>query len=873
MESGIVRPVAIETEMQNSYLDYAMSVIVARALPDVRDGLKPSQRRVLVAMHDLNLAPNRGHIKCAKICGDTSGNYHPHGEAIVYPTLVRMAQPFNMRYPLVDGQGNFGSIDNDPPAAMRYTEARLTAIALEMLADIDKETVDWQPNYDGRMQEPVVLPGRFPNLICNGSAGIAVGMATSIPPHNLTEVVDALTAIIDNPEVTIEDLMKIIPGPDFPTGGILIGREDVRSAYTTGHGRVIIRAKATIEEPRSGRFQVVVTELPFQVNKATLQERIAELVRDKKIDGISDMRDESDRQGMRLVVEVKRDAKPQTVLAQLYKHTALQSAYSMNMLALVDGEPRVLNLKRMLTLFLEHRQEALTRRTRYELRKAQERAHVLEGLKIALDHLDAVIRAIRQSESASKAMETLMARWRLTEIQARAILDMQLRRLAALERQEILDELAELLKTINYLEDLLANPPKILLLAREELQDLKKKFGDARRSRISLEDNPEITLEDLIANDETLVTVSHRGYVKRLPPDTYRAQRRGGRGIRGMVLRDEDAPRHMVVAKAHDNILFFTDKGRVFQLKAHQIPEADRTAKGTPIINVMNIDTKETVTAVITTAEFSGNNFLAMATKYGEIKKVKIEEFASVRSNGLIAMDLEAGDELGWVHHLKSGDEVILVTHKGMSARFKEVNVPSRSRGAGGVRSIKLGKDDYVCAMDVVIPNGQLLIMTERGMAKRTAMRQFPIHNRGVGGVIAVKITDKTGPVFTARSVTGEEEVMVMSSAGTVLRTPVSSVSVQGRPATGVAFMNLRTTEKISAVALLNGQGDDYLDESPDDGQDSTSGGKRPRRASTKAEAPKKGRATARKVEPPHTNGTTRNGRAKPPTSNGKVDK
>src|SRR5579871_1184377 len=460
MESGIIRPVSIEEEMRSSYLDYAMSVIVARALPDVRDGLKPSQRRVLVAMDDLNLAPNRAHRKCAKICGDTSGNYHPHGEAVIYPTLVRMAQEFNMRYPLVDGQGNFGSIDNDPPAAMRYTEARLTPIALEMLADIDRDTVDYVPNYDGTRQEPVVLPGRFPNLICNGSAGIAVGMATSIPPHNLSEVVDALVALIDNPDVTVEDLMRIIPGPDFPTGGILIGREDIRSAYATGHGRVVVRAKATIEEPRSGRWQIVVSELPYQVNKSTLQERIAELVHDHKIDGISDMRDESDRQGMRLVIEIKREAKPQTVLAQLYKHTALQTAIGMNMLALVDGEPRVLNLKRMLALFLDHRQLALTRRSRFELRKAQERAHVLEGLKIALDHLDAVIRTIRQAESAQKALTALMERYKLTEIQGRAILDMQLRRLAALERQEILDELAELLKTITYLEDLLANPRK-----------------------------------------------------------------------------------------------------------------------------------------------------------------------------------------------------------------------------------------------------------------------------------------------------------------------------------------------------------------------------------------------------------------------------
>lgn len=806
MEAGNIRPVKIEEEMRSSYLDYAMSVIVARALPDVRDGLKPSQRRVLVAMHDLNLAPNRGRMKSAKICGDTSGNYHPHGEGVVYPTLVRMAQDFNMRYPLVDGQGNFGSVDNDPPAAMRYTEARLSPIALEMLADIDRDTVDWQPNYDGRLREPVVLPSRFPNLLCNGSAGIAVGMATSIPPHNLSEIVDALVLLIDNPEATVEDLIRVVPGPDFPTGGILMGKEDIRTAYATGHGRVIIRSRATIEEPRAGRWQILVTELPYQVNKAALQERIAELVRDRKIDGIADMRDESDRQGMRLVIEVKREAKPQAVLAQLYKHTALQSAYGMNMLALVEGEPRVLNLKRFLALFLDHRHTVLTRRTRFDLNRAQARAHILEGLKIALDHLDAVIRSIRQSESAERAMQALMTRYRLSETQAKAILDMQLRRLARLERQEVLDELAELLKTINYLEDLLANPRKIMMLVRDELLELKKKFGDARRSHISAEDNIEISIEDLIPNLETLVTLSHRGYVKRLPPDTYRPQRRGGRGIRGMLLRDEDAPRHMVVAKAHDNILFFTDRGRVFQLKAHALPETDRNAKGTPIINYINIEARETVTAVIPAAGFSDDGYLAMATKMGEIKKVAVGEFTSVRSSGLIAMDLEPGDELGWVAYVAHGAEVVVVTEGGQGVRFREAGIPARSRAAGGVRAIRLRAGDRVCAMDVVVPQGYVFVVTAGGYAKRTPLTQFPPHNRGGSGVIAQKVTDKTGPVVTVRVVSGREEAMVISTSGDVLRTSLESISVQGRPATGVALMSPRPGSTIACVALINGE-------------------------------------------------------------------
>src|SRR6266536_1895818 len=637
MEIGIVKQITVEEEMRNSYLDYAMSVIVSRALPDVRDGLKPSQRRILVAMHDLNLAPGRPYRKCAKIAGDTSGNYHPHGEAVIYPTLVRLAQTFNMRYPLVDGQGNFGSVDGDPPAAMRYTESRMTALATEMLADIDKDTVDWQPNYDGTRNEPTVLPGRFPNLICNGSAGIAVGMATNIPPHNLNEVVSACLLLIDNPDATVDDLCKHVSGPDFPTGGILITKEkdsktgqiidNVKTAYATGHGRVLIRARATIEERRAGFFQIVVTELPYQVNKATLQEKIAELVREKRLDGISDMRDESDRQGMRLVIELKREASGRTVLNQLYKYTAMQTAFGFNMLALViekdeegnalSPQPRVLNLKRMLQHFLDYRHEVLTRRTKFELEKARARAHILEGLKIALDNLDAVIRTIRESASAEAALVTLQERFSLSEIQARAILDMQLRRLAALERQQIIDEYEEIQKTIAYLEDLLANPRKILLLVRDDLLELKKKYGDARRTEVASIIGGELSEEELVPNDEVLVTISGRGYVKRLRSDTYRVQKRGGVGIRGQVLREEDALRHMVVAHARDNILFFTNRGKVYQTKAYQIPEFERTAKGIPLINVIDLDPKEMVTALTAAMGFEYNKFLVMATGMG----------------------------------------------------------------------------------------------------------------------------------------------------------------------------------------------------------------------------------------------------------------
>ena len=809
--------------MRSSYLDYAMSVITARALPDVRDGLKPAQRRILVAMNDLNLAPNRGYRKCAKIAGDTSGNYHPHGEAVVYPTLVRLAQPFNMRYPLVDGQGNFGSVDGDPPAAMRYTEARLTPLAMEMLADIDMNTVDMIANYDGTRDEPLVLPGRFPNLICNGSAGIAVGMATNIPPHNLGEVVDALHHLIEHPDATIDDLMQFIKGPDFPTGGLVMGFEkdreglvinNLKHAYATGRGRILVRAKVEFEETAHGRTELIVNELPYQVNKAVLQERIAELVREKKIDGIAAMNDYSDRRGMRLVIEIKRDANPHTVLNHLYKHTAMQQAFGFNMLALVDGQPQLLPLKRLLVEFLDYRQEVLTRRTQFELDKARARAHILEGLVIALDHLDAVIQTIRQADSREAARPQLMANFGLSEIQARAILEMQLGQLANLERQRILEEYEEIKKRVAYLEDLLANPRKITYLVRDELADLKKKFGDTRRSEIVSDFAGEITDEDLVANEKVLITISGRGYVKRMPANTYKVQRRGGRGIIGQVLREEDALRHMIAANARDNILFFSDKGKVYQLKAWQVPSYDRTARGTPLINVINIESGENITSILPAPDFENSDFLIFATRSGEVKKSPLNDFSQVRSNGLRAMSLEEDDELLDVKHCRAGDHIILVTERGQSARFTVDVLRTASRVSGGVRGIRMAAGDQLASMDVVEPDAQLLIVTRGGYGKRTPLAAYPAKGRGIGGVRAIRITSKTGAVAAARVVHGDEELMMISAGGIVIRTPLETMREHaGRMTSGVIMMNLREGDRLAAIAILepssNGNGDD----------------------------------------------------------------
>ena len=810
---GNIRPILVEDEMRASYLDYAMSVITNRALPDVRDGLKPAQRRILVAMNDLNLAPNRGYRKCAKIAGDTSGNYHPHGEAVVYPTLVRMAQSFNMRYPLVDGQGNFGSVDGDPPAAMRYTESRLTALAMEMLADLEMDTVNMVPNYDGTRDEPVVLPGRFPNLLCNGSTGIAVGMATNMPPHNLGEVVDALHHLIDNPEANIDDLLRFIKGPDFPTGGQVMSYEkdregllinNIKHAYATGRGRVLVRARTEFEETPNGRTQIIVTELPYQVNKAVLQERIAELVREKKLDGIAAMQDESDRHGMRLVMEIKRDANPHTVLNQLYKHTAMQQTFGYNMLALVNGQPQLLPLKRLLHEFLEYRQVVVTRRTQFELNKARARAHILEGLVIALDNLDAVIKTIREAASRDAARPTLMQSFSLTEIQARAILEMQLGQLANLERQRIVDEYEEIKRKVAYLEDLLANPPKITAIVREELAELKRKFGDPRRTEIVSDFSGEITDEDLIENEQVLITISGRGYIKRMPANTYRVQRRGGRGIIGQVLVEEDALRHMVAANARDNILFFTSNGKAFQLRAWQVPRYDRTARGTPLINVIDIEPDEKVTAILAAPDFENSDFLIFATRAGEVKKTALKHFATVRKNGLRAMNLEEGDELLDVKHCRADDEVILVTERGQSARFRVEVLREASRVSGGVRGIRLTRSDHLASMDVVIPEAQLLVVTGNGFGKRTPLSAFATKGRGIGGVRAIKTSDKTGPVTAARVVHGYEELMMISANGIVIRTAIDTISERaGRSTSGVILMRVGQGDEVAAIAVL----------------------------------------------------------------------
>src|SRR5579859_2931184 len=820
---GNIRDILVQDEMRESYLEYAMSVITARALPDVRDGLKPAQRRILVAMNDLNLAPNRGYRKCAKIAGDTSGNYHPHGEAVVYPTLVRLAQPFNMRYTLVDGQGNFGSVDGDPPAAMRYTEARLTPLAMEMLADLEMDTVDMIPNYDGTRDEPTVLPGRFPNLLCNGASGIAVGMATNMPPHNLGEVVDALHYLIENPEADFEDLLQFIKGPDFPTGGLVMGfdkdREglvvnNIKHAYATGRGRILIRARVEFEETAHGRTQILVTELPYQVNKSVLQERIAELVRDKKIDGIAAMQDESDRKGMRLVIEVKRDANPHTVLNHLYKHTGMQQAFSYNMLALVDGQPQLLPLKRLLIEFLDYRQRVLTRRTEFELARARQRAHILEGLVLALDNLDAVIRTIREAASREASRPILMASFGFSEAQARAILEMQLGQLANLERQRIVDEYEEIKKRVAYLEDLLANPIKITHLVRDELTELKRKFGDPRRTEIVTDFAGEISDEDLIDNEKVLITISGRGYVKRMPANTYRVQRRGGRGIIGQVLREEDALQHIIAANARDSILFFSDKGKVYRLRAWQVPSYDRTARGTPVINVVNIESGEKVTAILAAPDFENSDFLIFATRRGEVKKSALKDFAQVRSNGLRAMDLEEGDELLDVKHCRAAEEVILVTEQGRSARFSVDTLREAGRTSGGVRGIRLAADDSLASMDVVVADAQLLVVTRSGYGKRTPMSAYPVKGRGIGGVRAIKTTSKTGPVAAARVVKGYEELMMISAGGMVVRTAIETISERsGRLTSGVKLMNVRDGDRLAAIAILepstNGGGDE----------------------------------------------------------------
>ncbi len=800
-----VRPINIEEEMKNSYLDYAMSVIVSRALPDVRDGLKPVQRRILYAMNDMGIRHNTAFKKSARIVGEVLGKYHPHGDVAVYDAMVRMAQPFSLRYMLIDGQGNFGSIDNDPAAAMRYTEARLSEIAGEMMVDIEKETVDFVPNFDGSLGEPSVLPSKVANLLLNGSAGIAVGMATNIPPHNLSEVCDGLICLIDNPAATVEDLNNIIKGPDFPTAGIIMGTEGIKSAYATGHGHIMVRGRYEIEEiARGTREQIVITELPFQTNKAALVERIADLVKEKRLEGIAEIRDESDRKGIRLVIELKKDTQHQKVLNNLYKHTSLQSSFAANMLALVDGQPRIISLKEALQYYIDFRKVVIERRSRFELAKARARAHILEGLKKALDYLDEVIKTIRSAESAEAARTNLMKNFDLSQEQSQAILDMQLRRLAALERQKILDEYAEVLRTISYLEDLLANPRKILFLIKEEVQEMKKKYGDPRRTEIRMEEAEILKDEDLIPHQKIAITISNKGYIKRVAVDLYRSQRRGGKGIIGHVIREADGVRHLVVADTHDDVLFFTNRGKVYRLKGYEIAsDSSRTSKGISLTNLIQIDLKEQVTAVVPVANFEANLFMLLATSRGEVKKTPLQNFASVRSNGIIAMDLEAGDELVAARLAGDEDEVIIVNENGRAIRFNVGTLRTASRTSGGVRAMRLIPGDLVAGMDLVIPDSYLLVLTENGFGKMSPMRLYPLHRRGGSGIGTLRVKPDSGKIVAARVVNVNQELFIMSAEGIVIRTPAKDVPIKNRNTLGVHVMRLDAGDKVVSVATL----------------------------------------------------------------------
>jgi DNA gyrase subunit A len=808
MVLGATREVNIEEELKSSYLDYAMSVIISRALPDVRDGLKPVQRRILFSMQDMGIFHNTAYKKSARIVGDVLGKYHPHGDSSVYDAMVRMAQDFSMRYPLIDGQGNFGSVDNDPPAAMRYTEARLSAIAEQMLVDIDKDTVDFVPNFDDSLKEPSVLPALLPNLLLNGSSGIAVGMATNIPPHNLGEICDAVAYLIDNPEATVDEIMQHVQGPDFPTAGIILGKDGIRSAYATGRGKVVVRARVHVSDIPNGmgRRQIVVTEIPYQTNKAALVERIATLVKDKKITGISEVRDESDRQGMRIVIELKREAQPPQVLNQLYKYTAMQASFHVNMLALVDGQPRVVSLKEALEYYIDFRQEVITRRTKHDLGIAKARAHILEGLKIALDHIDAVIKTIRESETAEIARKNLMSRFSLSEKQAQAILEMQLRRLANLERNKILEEYAQVLKTIAYLEDLLANKKKILFLVKEEIGQLKAKYGDARRTEISEQSVMDFAIEE-VPHERVVVTLSGRGFIKRIPVATYRSQHRRGKGVRGMGIREADAVKFLCVTDTHDTLFFFTNKGKVFSLKCHEIPaDASRTAKGLAIVNLFPITEGERVTAIVSVEEFKPDSFLLMATEMGEIKKTSLEFFDAIRSSGIIAMNLEEGDELVAADLATDRDDVVLISEDGQSIRFPVKSLRSSSRTSGGVRGIRLDKGDKLVSLSVVIPGAYLLVVTMNGYGKLTAIENYKTQSRGGVGIKTLKITEKTGKVAAAKLVTQNQQLMLISKEGMVISTPLKDsdgggIPILGRTTQGVIIMKVDEGDNVAAIA------------------------------------------------------------------------
>jgi len=798
---GKVKDVDIKEEMKKCYIDYAMSVIVGRALPDVRDGLKPVHRRILFSMQELGLYPEKGYRKCARIVGDVLGKYHPHGDTSVYDALVRMAQDFSMRYMLVDGHGNFGSVDGDGAAAMRYTESKMNKIAVEMLRDINKNTVDFMPNFDGEEQEPVVLPARYPNLLVNGSSGIAVGMATNIPPHNLGEIIDGTVMLIDNPDVTILELMTQIKGPDFPTGATIMGKAGIRAAYETGRGKIVVRAKAEIEE-ENGRNKIIFTEIPYQVNKAKLIENIADLVKDKKITRISDLRDESDRDGMRIVIELKRDANPNIVLNLLYKHTKLQDTFGVIMLALVNNQPKVLNLKQILEYYIEFQKEVITRRTVFDLNKAEARAHILEGLKIALDNIDEVISIIRNSKTGEIAKNTLIERFDFSEKQCQAILEMRLRRLTGLERDKIEDEYNELMKIVEYLKSILDNEEKLLDVIKDELIQIKTKYSDDRRSNIEKILN-EIDIEDLIQEEDVVITLTNSGYVKRISADTYSSQRRGGKGIQAMTTKEDDLVEHVMITSTHSDVLFFTNRGRVYKLRAYEIPDAGRQAKGTNLINLIAIEADEKIQTVLTVTDDKKEGFLFMGTKKGIVKKTPISEFKNLRKNGLIAISLKDGDELLRVKNTYGDANIMVVTQNGYAVKFNEQNVRSMGRTASGVKAINLKNDDIAVCMDIAVDGEELLVISENGYGKRTPITAYKLQNRGGVGLITYKISEKTGKLAGATICKVDDELMLINSNGVAIRINVSDISVTSRSAMGVTLMRTNGEEKVVAIAKI----------------------------------------------------------------------
>lgn len=803
---GTIEPTSIENVMETRYLDYAMSVIISRALPDVRDGLKPVHRRILHSMNNTGLRPNAKYRKSANVVGDVMGKYHPHGDSAIYDAMARLAQDFNTRYPLVDGQGNFGSIDGDPPAAMRYTEARMTRIAAEMLFDIEKDTVDFRPNYDGSEREPTVLPAKAPNLLLNGQIGIAVGMATNIPPHNLGELVDGIIHLIDNPEATVEDLMQFVKGPDFPTSGVIYGNESIKQAYGTGKGSIVVRAVADVEEDKKGNQQIVITEIPYAVNKTTLVAKIADLVKEKRIMGVSDLRDESNRHGIRVVIELKKDSYPKKILNQLYKLTPMQTAFHVNMLALVENgrQPRVLTLEMILREFIKHRQIVVRRRTEFELRKAKDEAHILEGLKIALDHIDEVIKTIRASANYKEAHDSLIKKFKLTAIQARAILAMQLRKLTGLDRKEIEERLTFLLNLIAKLEAILADEKEILRIVKEELVELKEKHGDARRTKIIPHELGKFSEEELVPNEQVIVTLTQGNYIKRIAANTYKSQGRGGKGIMGMTTKEEDVVEHLVLTSNHDYILFFTNKGRVFRQKVYEIPAASRTAKGQAIVNLLQLGPDEKITSLNTFSNESAAKYLFMATKKGTVKKTALADYANVRTNGLIAIKLDDGDELRWVKQTTGSDEILMSTALAQAIRFKESDVRPMGRATRGVRGVRLRPNDTVVGMDVVGQDTVLLVVMENGYGKRTKVSQFATHARGGVGIKAGVVSDKTGKTVDVRAIESEsDDLVIISTSGQVIRLALNDISLIGRATQGVRIMRMKEGDKVASIALI----------------------------------------------------------------------